>query len=730
MLALAAPIAPGSPSAPGMRSAVHRQAGLASGGPCLPPTRSVVATRPIGRESPAESRQQRGLLFAALGLAGAWPRRRQRRRRQVLRAAVAAAAGASRSIGRAGRRASPASRAVAADEDDEGEDAEAYRPSTPRERQFGIRDDPRQRSRGRAANDQEGKKDAVVLPIGQLHVVAAQRQLPSLVEAMPAGFDSSGAVEAWSELLQACQQQAPELLATWSCGLGPLLRLAVAVPRSCWLRSPSEPWAKDARQEVDMDGQEGPRAGLEALPQLERLVRHLLARYDDVPMALAAGFTWSDGAGGTLRERPGREVVLCSGAGIQLCVRFVRLFAEIGAGETKPVNAARELLTPALTKKMVGTLLGDAARSIPEPPPIEIPDDIRHVQPPSVTLASPLAELRRAQVAALGGPAELAEALCTSTSLGKDLGSPQEEEVAMTILTWACRFSEEPELRDAESAGAMVEWLLAQFIVDPQFSLVLGGNPRAAKKVLAAARRDAASLELSRLQGAGQRFLRNPAGVKGFVKRGVMAAFGSPFQGGLTTQMLKAMGMQGLYRESTEEPPNSWGGDQYEPSQLEQDHLADPKVVRKATVRIDEIMSFEYLQHVGQQMKNCLRVEKRGGQSLMKYVSRVKSRDSSFWVMTITAEAAAQAEDGEESSEEAPVQHLLLMEIYNGLRVVHQAEGPHPRRWPRTDAWSWLQEWSEQEKLSPDGPEGVTVGPYGEYEGSAGPWDIRRCFLW
>lgn len=31
-------------------------------------------------------------------------------------------------------------------------------------------------------------------------------------------------------------------------------------------------------------------------------------RYDDAPMVLASGFTWSDGAGGTLRERDGREV--------------------------------------------------------------------------------------------------------------------------------------------------------------------------------------------------------------------------------------------------------------------------------------------------------------------------------------------------------------------------------------------------------------------------------------
>jgi len=151
--------------------------------------------------------------------------------------------------------------------------------------------------------------------------------------------------------------------------------------------------------------------------------------------------------------------------------------------------------------------------------------------------------------------------------------------------------------------------------------------------------------------------------------------------------------------------------------------LQDEKFLRKATVRIDEILSFEYLQHVGQTMKNCLRAERRGGMSLMKYLSRVKARESSFWVMTITAEPT-------EEEEEAPLQHMLLMEVYNGLNVIHQAEGPHPRRWPRADAWTWLQEWAAQEGLRPDGPEGVTVGPYGAYEGSMDKWDIRRCFMW
>ena len=243
-------------------------------------------------------------------------------------------------------------------------------------------------------------------------------------------------------------------------------------------------------------------------------------------------------------------------------------------------------------------------------------------------------------------------------------------------------------------------------MLDPKFSLVVAGNPRAPKKVLEAARKDAATLELQRLQMSGQRFLPNPGRIRGFVKKGVLAAFGSPYSedfagnGKVLPQGLRAMlGMDGTnFREP--EPPNSWHGDSYEPCAAEGSFLQDEKFLRKATVRIDEILSFEYLQHVGQTMKNCLRAERRGGMSLMKYLSRVKARESSFWVMTITAEPT-------EEEEEAPLQHMLLMEarhvecfvrclnpvlcsgveVYNGLNVIHQAEGPHPRRWPRADAW-------------------------------------------
>eukprot|EP00971_Amphidinium_carterae_P137366 2722005-Amphidinium_carterae.1 len=274
-------------------------------------------------------------------------------------------------------------------------------------------------------------------------------------------------------------------------------------------------------------------------------------------------------------------------------------------------------------------------------------------------------------------------------------------------MAWTVQFgSEFQELQQEGALAKAVEWLLCQRALDSNFSLYVAGNARTPKKVAAAAEKAQASLDLSRMQTSGQRFMPNPLGIKGFVKTGVTTAFGSPFAD-----------------QFTEWVPNSWQGDEYEPSELELHYLQDKSNQRRATVRVDEIMTFEYLQHVGAQMKNCLRVERRGGSSLVKYMRRVIARESSFWVMTITSEPSEDDANSKEVMEE-----LLLIEVYNDLRVIHQSEGPHPRRWPRPDAWGWLQEWAAQEGLRPDGPEGVTVGPYGGRPRE--PWDIRHCFLW
>lgn len=598
-----------------------------------------------------------------------------------------------------------------------------YRQATPRERQFGYYGAPSRSSSSRRGDDDDD--EPIELPIGQLHLAAAQRQLPLVLDAAgDDGRDPMDVVRAWSALLTACQDQAPELLQYWHTGLSPLLRLAAVVPREQWLRSPTEPWALD---DVPVGGGmsgllEGPDQGREVLPQLQALVNHLLCKHE-VTGAMSAGFTWSDGAGGALQERRGREVVLCSGMGLRQSLRFVRLYAALGRAEAKPAALAKEHLTPGLTKKMVSKLLQGSAE-VPPHPEMEVPSTLSPPQPASVALASPVAALRRAQVLTLGGTEALADTISAGTRLGKDLGSEEEEAFAETALGWACRFMEELVETHEEAPAAAVEWLLCQRDNDPAFSVFVNGNPRAPKKVMAAAKAAATTLELRRLQTSGQRFLPNPQGIKGFVKTGVVTSFGS------WSEVPEWARLMGVKSPSSDMVPNSWQGDSYQYSQAEAEFLKDPKCQRRATVRIDEILSFEYLQYVGRAMQNCLRVERRGGASLAKYMSRVKSRDSSFWVMTITAEGDEEEGTTEGETEENPVEHLLMVEVYNGLRVIHQAEGPHPRRWPRPDAWAWLQEWAAQERLTPDGPEGVTVGPYEDADTSLDPWDIRRCFLW
>lgn len=53
----------------------------------------------------------------------------------------------------------------------------SFTEATPRERQFGMYESSPRRTRR--------SQEAVELPLSQLHVVAAQRQLPMLLEAVP-----------------------------------------------------------------------------------------------------------------------------------------------------------------------------------------------------------------------------------------------------------------------------------------------------------------------------------------------------------------------------------------------------------------------------------------------------------------------------------------------------------------------------------------------------------------
>ena len=101
----------------------------------------------------------------------ATPSRRGQAPRRRVGAATACATLALR-LGRTG------TRAVSTD----------YRSATPRERQFGMYESRRPRS-----------SDAVELPLSQLHIVAAQRQLPMLLEAVPERDPQEVVAAPWQE---------------------------------------------------------------------------------------------------------------------------------------------------------------------------------------------------------------------------------------------------------------------------------------------------------------------------------------------------------------------------------------------------------------------------------------------------------------------------------------------------------------------------------------------------
>ena len=74
------------------------------------------------------------------------------------------------------------------------------------------------------------------------------------------------------------------------------------------------------------------------------------------------------------------------------------------------------------------------------------------------------------------------------------------------------------------------------------------------------------------------------------------------------------------------------------------------------------------------------------GRSQSKYLSRARSRVSSFWSLTKQL-------PGE------PVKHLCLIEVWHMRdgNEIRQAEGPRPRTIPSGEAWYWLEVWCKRE---------------------------------
>ena len=105
-----------------------------------------------------------------------------------------------------------------------------------------------------------------------------------------------------------------------------------------------------------------------------------------------------------------------------------------------------------------------------------------------------------------------------------------------------------------------------------------------------------------------------------------------------------------------------------------------------AAIRIAEITSLQRLFYEGEQLSNCLRGSRS---SQAKYLSRARTRVSSFW--SLTKQEPGQA-----------VEHLCLIEVWHmgrGRNEIRQAEGPHPATIPSAEAWYWMDRWCGQEGI-------------------------------
>lgn len=104
---------------------------------------------------------------------------------------------------------------------------------------------------------------------------------------------------------------------------------------------------------------------------------------------------------------------------------------------------------------------------------------------------------------------------------------------------------------------------------------------------------------------------------------------------------------------------------------------------RPATIEVEEVLSAEQLLTVGDAMRNCLRT----GRGLGKYCARARSRSSSFWVVS-----AQREEEGAERD------YMLIFEVWNQSRIVHQAEGPGSS-FPSEVPLGYMQMWAEEQNV-------------------------------
>ena len=92
-----------------------------------------------------------------------------------------------------------------------------------------------------------------------------------------------------------------------------------------------------------------------------------------------------------------------------------------------------------------------------------------------------------------------------------------------------------------------------------------------------------------------------------------------------------------------------------------------------------ELLSASQFIQVGEAMENCLRTQR----GVYKYSDRARSKSSSFWI--VCYRDVARKDD---------LECVLVFEVWNESKIVHQAEGPGSR-FPSSASLRHMQTWAE-----------------------------------
>lgn len=334
---------------------------------------------------------------------------------------------------------------------------------------------------------------------------------------------------------------------------------------------------------------------------------------------------------------------------------FLEVQAAAGRGDSSVLDALRLRVSPAMSKTIAKEF-------------VKIPAE-------NVT-SNPLHALRRAEVSSLKGGPIIADAVCDSElgrTLLKPAGEGKTEEFALSIISWLC--THEEEFESQFQASSLLDYFLEMVSIESNYT-VAGRSPKKLRKRV----EEYVATTFQVDEDIDERFQKNPRGIVGWYETDVR------IEPGTIVENRRIWGTAVMGED----------GEFFRPDVMFDlgkfvDNIASKLGVEKdatgakATIRIAEILSLQRMIYEGNKLNNCLEGSYR---SQVKYLSRVRNRESSFWSLT------KQVPGGE-------VEHLCLIEVWH-LRSgneIRQAEGPRPGTLPGPEAWHWMDKWCTREGI-------------------------------